>query len=217
MDPRIDERGGETGVRLTLNSHFEWMLSAVEASMRNLSTNKDSCLRRKDRMEEEIKNRVAESKLITFDLEDLYLPGERVVLDISDWLYEGLILREKEFRAQLDEVDWSTYQDTYVALSCSSEAIVPGWAFMLVTSKLIPFAKKVVQGNLEALETSLYHEQLFDYDFSDFKGKPIIIKGCSNKPVPQNAYLMAISKIQQVAKSVMYGEACSAVPLFKNK
>ena len=166
-------------------------------------------------MEKEIVNRVAQSKLITFDLEELYLSGERVTLDISEWLYEGLILREKEFRSQLDEVDWTSYQDKYVALTCSSDAIVPGWAFMLVTSKLVPFAKKVVQGDMEALETSLYQDQLVDYDFSDFIGKPIIIKGCSNKPVPQNAYLMAISKIQQVAKSVMYGEACSAVPLYK--
>ena len=138
-------------------------------------------------------------------------------MDISDWLYEGLILREKEFRAQLDEVDWTSYQDKFVALTCSSDAIVPGWAFMLVTSKLAPFAKKVVQGDLETLETSLYQEQLMQFDFSDFKDKPIIIKGCSNKPVPQNAYLMATTKIQQVAKSVMYGEACSAVPIFKNK
>ena len=168
-------------------------------------------------MEKEIVNRVAQSKLITFDLEELYLSGERVTLDISEWLYKGLILREKEFRAQLDEVDWTSYQDKYVALTCSSDAIVPGWAFMLVTSKLVPFAKKVVQGDMEALETSLYQDQLVDYDFSDFMGKPIIIKGCSNKPVPRNAYLMAITKIQAVAKSVMYGEACSAVPLFKKK
>ena len=168
-------------------------------------------------MEEEIINRVAQSKLITFDLEELYQEGEREVLDITQWLYEGLILREKEFRKQLEEVDWTAYQDKYVALTCSSDAIVPGWAFMLVTSKLAPFTKKVVQGDLETLETVLYQEQLMDYDFSDFKDKPIIIKGCSNKPVPQNAYLMAITKIQQVAKSVMYGEACSAVPLFKNK
>ncbi|PRX57050.1 DUF2480 family protein [Flagellimonas meridianipacifica] len=168
-------------------------------------------------MEEEIINRVAQSKLITFDLEELYQEGERVTLDISQWLYEGLILREKEFRAQLEEMDWTTYQDKYVALTCSSDAIVPGWAFMLVTSKLAPFAKKVVQGNLETLETTLYQEQLTQYNFSDFKDKPIIIKGCANKPVPQNAYLMAITKIQQLAKSVMYGEACSAVPLFKKK
>ena len=168
-------------------------------------------------MEKEIVNRVAQSKLITFDLEELYSEGNRVLLDIKDWLYEGFILREKEFRADLDTHDWSTYQDTYVALTCSSDAIVPGWAFMLVTSKLVPFAKRVVVGNLVDLETSLYQEKLENVDLEEFKDKPVIIKGCSNKPVPENAYIFAISKIQTVAKSVMYGEACSAVPLYKRR
>lgn len=166
---------------------------------------------------EEIRNRVAESKLITFDLEDLYQQGRREVLDIKDWLYEGFILREKEFRNHLDTYDWSTFKDAYVALTCSTDAIVPGWAFMLVASKLTPFAKKVMVGNLEALETALYQEQLFQLDLEPFKDQPVIIKGCSNKPVPENAYIMAISQIQQVAKSVMYGEACSAVPLYKRR
>ncbi|MCL6266772.1 DUF2480 family protein [Flagellimonas myxillae] len=168
-------------------------------------------------MEEEIRNRVAESKLITFDLEDLYQEGRREVVDIKDWLHEGLILREKEFRTHLDEQDWSNYQDTYVALTCSTDAIVPGWAYMLVTSKLAPFAKKVVVGNLETLEASLYQEQLSQLDLEPYKDKPVIIKGCSNKPVPENAYIFAMTQIQQVAKSVMYGEACSAVPLYKRK
>ncbi|TAI47449.1 DUF2480 family protein [Flagellimonas allohymeniacidonis] len=168
-------------------------------------------------MEKEIVNRVAQSKLITFDLEELYVEGDRVLLDIKDWLHEGFILREKEFRAYLDAHDWSTYQDAYVALTCSSEAIVPGWAFMLVTSKLVPFAKKIVVGNLVDLETSLYQEKLENVDLEEFKDKPVIIKGCSNKPVPENAYIFAISKIQTVAKSVMYGEACSAVPLYKRR
>ena len=166
---------------------------------------------------EEIKNRVAESKLITFDLEDLYQEGRREVLDIKGWLHEGFILREKEFRAHLDNQDWSQYQSTYVALTCSTDAIVPGWAYMLVTSKLAPFAKKVVVGSLETLETSLYQEQLSQLDLKPFKDKPVIIKGCSNKPVPENSYILAMTQIQQVAKSVMYGEACSAVPLYKRK
>nr|WP_299385920.1 DUF2480 family protein [Allomuricauda sp.] len=166
---------------------------------------------------EEIRNRVAESKLITFDLEDLYQEGRREVLDIKDWLYEGFILREKEFRTHLDDQDWPQYQDTYVALTCSSEAIVPGWAYMLVTSKLASYAKKVVVGDLETLETSLYQEQLSQLDLEPYKEKPVIIKGCSNKPVPENAYILAMTQIQQVAKSVMYGEACSAVPLYKRK
>ncbi|TMU54956.1 DUF2480 family protein [Flagellimonas algicola] len=166
---------------------------------------------------EEIKNRVAESKLITFDLENLYQEGRREVVDIKDWLYEGFILREKEFRTHLDEQDWSQYLDSYVALTCSTDAIVPSWAFMLVTSKLAPLAKKVVVGDLETLETALYQEQLLQLDLEPFKEKPVIIKGCSNKPVPENAYIMAMTQIQQVAKSVMYGEACSAVPLYKRK
>jgi hypothetical protein len=102
----------------------------------------DSCLRRNDSMEDKIVNRVAQSKLITFNLEDYYPKGERKVLDIADWLYEGFILREKEFRAHVEAHDWASYQDAYVALQCSSDAIVPGWAFMLVASKLQPYAKK---------------------------------------------------------------------------
>ncbi len=168
-------------------------------------------------MAEEIVNRVAQSKLITFDLEELYPEGERRVLDIKEWLYEGLILREKEFRLKVGEHDWSQYTDSYVALTCSSDAIVPGWAFMLLASKLQPFAKKVVRGDLETLETLLYQEIIQNLDVSSFADKPVIIKGCAHRPVPENAYLMAIGKIQPVAKSVMYGEACSSVPIHKRK
>lgn len=174
-------------------------------------------LRLLDIMEKEIVNRVAQSKLITFNLEDYYPKGERMVLDIENWLYEGFILREKEFRAHVEEHDWTGYQDAYVALQCSSDAIVPGWAFMLIASKLQPYAKKVVQGSLEDLETALYQTILENLDVTGFINKPVIIKGCSNKPVPENAYLMAVTKIQEVAKSVMYGEACSSVPLYKRK
>ena len=168
-------------------------------------------------MEKEIVNRVAQSKLITFNLEEYYPNGERKLLDIKDWLFEGFILREKEFRSHIDEHDWSTYQDAYVALQCSSDAIVPGWAFMLIASKLQPYAKKVVQGSLENLETALYQSILENLDVTAFTDKPVIIKGCSNKPVPENAYLMAVARIQEVAKSVMYGEACSSVPLYKKR
>ncbi|MBR9855836.1 MAG: DUF2480 family protein [Algicola sp.] len=168
-------------------------------------------------MSEEIINRVAQSKLITFNLEDYYPKGERKVLDIKDWLYEGFILREKEFRAHVDAHDWSAYQDAYVALQCSTDAIIPGWAFMLIASRLQPYAKKVVQGGLENLETALYQTILDNLDVTEFTDKPVIIKGCSNKPVPENAYLMAVNRIQEVAKSVMYGEACSSVPLYKKR
>jgi len=168
-------------------------------------------------MPDEIKNRVAESKLITFDLEDYYLEGQRLVLDIKDWLFEGFILKEKEFRKHISEHNWEQYQNSFVALTCSTDAIIPGWANMLIATKLQPYAKKVLVGNLEQLETSLYQSEIENIDITPFQNKPVIIKGCSNKPVPPNAYLWITTKIQSVAKSVMYGEACSSVPLFKKK
>jgi hypothetical protein len=168
-------------------------------------------------MSEEIVNRVAQSKLITFNLEDYYPEGKRIVLDIKDWLYEGLILREKEFRNHISEHHWEQYKDAYVALTCSSDAIVPGWAYMLVSSKLQPYSKKTMVGSLEQLETTLYQSVIENLYLSSFRDKPVIIKGCSNKPVPPNAYLWITTKIQPIAKSIMYGEACSSVPLYKRK
>lgn len=166
-------------------------------------------------MAEEIINRVANSKLVTIDLEDYYSPGERIVFDIKDWLLDGLVLREKDFRENAKNHDWSKYQNTYVALNCSTDAIIPGWAYMLVSTYLNPIAKKIVIGNLEQLETILYTEVLEKMDFSEYKDLPVIVKGCSRKPVPQNAYIQLINKLQPIARSIMYGEACSSVPLFK--
>ena len=168
-------------------------------------------------MAQEILNRVAQSNLITFDLEDYYPKGARVVLDVKEWLHEGFILKEKEFRAYVNVHDWVQYQDAFVALTCSTDAIIPGWANMLIASKLQPYSKMLVVGDLQQLETSLYQSTIENLDLTPFKDKPVIIKGCSVKPVPPNAYLWAITKIQTVAKSVMYGEACSSVPLFKRK
>ena len=166
-------------------------------------------------MAEEIVNRVANSKLMTFDLEDFYPKGERILFDIKDWLLEGLVLREKEFRASAKAHDWSQYQGAFVALTCSTDAIIPGWAYMLLSTYLAPIAKKVVTGDLEILETILYTEIIQNLDVSEFKDMPVIIKGCSKRPVPKNAYLQVINKLQPVAKSIMYGEACSSVPLYK--
>jgi len=168
-------------------------------------------------MAEEIINKVAQSKLVTFDLEDYYPKGERKVLDLKGWLYEGIILREKEFRTFLAEYDWEQYTDAFVALTCSTDAIVPGWAYMLVTTKLQPYAKKIIQGDLQDLETSLYQTVIAGLDVSMYSDMPVIIKGCSHKPVPPNAYLLLTEKLMPVAKSIMYGEACSSVPLFKRK
>ena len=168
-------------------------------------------------MADDIVNRVANSKLVTFDLEDYYPTGERVLLDISNWLYEGIVLREKEFRAYVLSHNWSQYQNQYVAVNCSTDAIIPAWAYMLISVELQPFSKLTVVGNLEALETVIYQDIIDNLDVSDLEDKPIIIKGCSKKPVPLNAYSMISSKLKPVAKSIMFGEACSNVPLFKRK
>lgn len=168
-------------------------------------------------MADEIINRVVNSKLITIDLEDYYPKGERVIFDLKDWLFEEIVLKEKEFRAHVEQHNWSQYQDKYVAITCSSDAIVPTWAFMLVSISLHPFTKYNIIGNLEDLESALYQDIIKSLNVSEYLDKPVIIKGCSKKPVPQKAYSMIISKLKPVAKSIMFGEACSNVPLFKRK
>ena len=168
-------------------------------------------------MADEIINRVAKSKLITLNLEDFYPSGKRVALDIKNWLFQGLILKEKTFRETLKNYNWSEFKNHYVAVFCSSEAIVPSWAYMLVQTHLNGISKKTVFGTLETLETVLFCSIIDNMDLSFCEGKPVIIKGCSEKPVPQNAYLLLLEKLQPVARSIMYGEACSCVPLFKKK
>ena len=164
---------------------------------------------------EEIVNKVANSVLEVFDLEDYYPEGIRAQVDISQWLLEGLLLKEKDFREQLKNHDWSQYQDQYVAINCSTDAIVPAWASILVAIQLAPFAKKIINGSMEDLESSLYEELLSKIDYSVYSSKPIIIKGCSRKTVPMRAYVLAAQYLQPFARSIMYGEACSAVPLYK--
>ena len=208
MDSRFNERRSEIGVG---NALISWQYSVCSNTTQQQTTKHQTSLK------DEIINRVANSKLITLNLEDYYPEGKRVLFDIKDWLYEGFVLREKEFRNQVSEYDWSQYQDNYVALTCSSDAIIPAWAFMLLSIHLEPFAKKVVIGNLETLETSIYQDVINQLEVSEYKDKPIIIKGCSKKPVPQNAYIMLATKLKSIAKSIMYGEACSSVPLYKNK
>ncbi|MFY7957588.1 MAG: DUF2480 family protein [Flavobacterium macrobrachii] len=164
---------------------------------------------------DEIINKVASSSLEVFDLEDYYPIGIRTQIDISQWLYEGFLLKEKDFREALKNHDWSQYQNHLVAIHCSTDAILPAWASVLVTTHVSSFAQKVVLGTINDLETSLYQEILSKIDYTQYQDKPIILKGCSKKPVPESAYIIAIQELQKVAKSVMYGEACSAVPLFK--
>jgi hypothetical protein len=166
---------------------------------------------------DEIINKVANSSLEVFDLEDYYPSGIRTQIDISQWLSDGFILKEKEFREYLKQHDWTQYQDHFVAIFCSTDAILPAWSTVLVTIHLAPFAKKIVDGNLQDLDTLLYQEILPNIDYSKYQNKSVIIKGCSKKPVPNSAYVAVAQYLQAFAKSIMYGEACSAVPLYKKK
>ncbi len=166
-------------------------------------------------MSDTIINKVAQSGLITIDLETFYPQGERILFDIKDQLFQGLILKEKDFREFIKNEDWSKYKDKYVALICSADAIVPTWAYMLLATQLEPFAKKVVFGNLEALETILYNEILSKLNINDYKDARVVIKGCGHLPVPKSAYVEITRLLRAVAKSIMYGEPCSTVPLYK--
>jgi len=165
----------------------------------------------------EIINKVANSKLITLDLEDFYPKEDRVLFDIKQWLFHELILKEKEFRASIETYDWSSLQNAYVALTCSVDAIIPSWAYLLIASKAAPFAKKVVVGDLVLLETLIFQDIINTLDTSNFEGKPIIIKGCASKPIPPTAYTYLIEKLLPLASNIMFGEACSTVPLYKKK
>lgn len=165
----------------------------------------------------EIINKVAQSKLVTIDLEDYYPKGKRVVFDIKQWLFHELILKEKDFRASIEAYDWKSLQDCYVALTCTADAIIPSWAYILITTKAAQFTKKIVVGDLVSLESALYQDIIHNLDISSFNDKPIIIKGCANKPIPETAYIQLVERLLPIAKSIMYGEACSTVPLFKKK
>lgn len=166
-------------------------------------------------MENEIVNKVSQSGIITIDLEMFYPEGERILFDIKDLLFQELILREKNFREYIKNENWNRYKDKYVALICSADAIVPTWAYMLLAAQLEPVAKKVVFGDLETLEAVLYNEILNNLNIDEYKDARIVIKGCGNLPVPKAAYVQLTSLLRPIAKSIMYGEPCSTVPLYK--
>lgn len=167
-------------------------------------------------MAEAIVNKVANSVLVNFDLEEYIPMGTRTFIDLSQWLEQGFLLREKPFREALKKHDWNTYSEHFVALGCSADAILPAWATLLVTSYLNS-AKMVVMGSLQDLEQQLYRQMLSNIDLTPFVDKPIMIKGCSDKTIPQDAYILLVKRLQSVAKSLFYGEACSSVPLWKAK
>ncbi len=168
-------------------------------------------------MEKEIVNKVAESGLLEINLEDYYPKGERVLLDIKEHLFQGLILKEKDFREFVKKEDWSKYKDKFVAITCSADAVVPIWAYMLLSTSIQPFAKNVVFGDLKTLETVLFTQALSKIDPEDFRDKKAVIKGCGNLPVPDSAYVELTRILTPVAKSIMYGEPCSTVPVMKKK
>lgn len=168
--------------------------------------------------EETIVNKVKQSKkLVTLDLQQYFDDTPIAELDLKDFLYEGLILKEKDFREDLENHDWQQYESSYVGVYCSSDAIISKWAYMLVTQHAAPFAKDIFKGNKADVLDELYRRRLEKIDWENFRDKFVILKGCSdkNKPVPESAYLYATKKLVPVVQKLMYGEACSNVPVFR--
>ncbi len=166
---------------------------------------------------DEFVNKVANSGLITFNLEDYYDRSERVLFDIKDCLFMGLILKEKDFREFIKTHDWNQYNNKHVAIICSADAIVPTWAYMLLASALQSHAKRIIFGDLQMLENTLMTEALAKINIQDYANQKVVIKGCGDLPVPTSAYVEITAKLATVAKSIMYGEPCSTVPIMKRK
>jgi hypothetical protein len=168
-------------------------------------------------IQENIINKVALSGLVTLDPAQFYPAGERVVYDIKDNLFQGLILREKDFREFVKEHDWSQYQDKLVAITCTEDAIVPAWAYVLLANKLAPYAREVVFGDAEVLETVLFLKNIANLDVEQYRGQRVVLKGCGDVPVPVSAYVELAKILTPVVKSMMFGEPCSTVPIYKKK
>lgn len=162
-------------------------------------------------------NRVANSSLVTINLEDYFPMFEVVDFDIHSFLFRGLILKEKDFRLALKEIDWSTYQDKALCVFCSADAIIPQWAYMLIAAYATPYVHDIILGDSSEFLHHWYRSKLPQIDLSHCDDERVIIKGCSNKPVPAAAYLILTNLLQPMAKSIMYGEPCSTVPVFKKR
>lgn len=163
----------------------------------------------------EIENKVLNSGLVTLDLETLYHHGERVVFDIKPLLFREMILKEKDFREYIKSHDWSQYQGKNIAFICSVDAIVPIWAYMLLAKSVQPYANRYVFGDLQSLENTLFYDAISKIEVEALRDKRVIVKGCSDLNVPISAYVEITNKLLPVVKSIMYGEACSNVPIFK--
>lgn len=168
-------------------------------------------------MDDIIINKVAESGLISFDLEEFYPKGGIAVFDLKDYLFMGLILKEKDFRAALLTTDWTLYQDKYVAITCTADAIIPMWANMLAATYLQPVAKDVVFGNEKQLITIILTKKLAAINGADYTDKRVVVKGCGDVSIPESAYVEITNKLRPYAKSIMYGEPCSTVPIYKKR
>ncbi|WP_418121763.1 DUF2480 family protein [Chryseobacterium sp. PTM-20240506] len=164
----------------------------------------------------EIRNKVNESGLVNFDLATLLPKGTRKGIDLKDFLFKEMILKEKEFRAQVAAINTDEYSDAYIYIYNSADAIVPLWAYFVLTAKLTDVAKKIVFGNREDLEVILMHNAIQTYDFDDLRDKRVLVKGCSDKEIPENAYVELVEQLKPIVKSLMFGEACSNVPILKN-
>jgi hypothetical protein len=165
----------------------------------------------------EIINKVSESGIISLDLETYFPLEEPMLFDLKEFLFMGLILKEKDYRAALLQIDFSVYQNKFVGIVCSVDAIIPMWAYMLAASYLQPFAKKVMMGTEEKIVEQIMLEQINEIDPTQFADKRIVVKGCGEKKIPESAYVAITNKLRPVAKSIMYGEPCSTVPIYKNK
>lgn len=165
--------------------------------------------------EDQIVNKVASSALVTFDLEDYFVPGDRVLLDIKDQLFQGLILKEKDYREFIKKTRWEEYRSKFVAVHCSADAIVPTWAYMLLAVALEPFASRIVFGTLEELEVMIFQDSLKNVNWSKFKDSKVVVKGCSKVNVPVATYVDVTTRLRPYVSSIMYGEPCSTVPIFK--
>lgn len=168
-------------------------------------------------MAEEFINKVAESGLVTLDLETYYPKGETMVFDLKDFLFMELILKEKDFREKLKSHDWEQYRDKFVAIVCSVDAIIPVWAYMLVAAQLQPVAREVVLGDEKELHKKIFLDRIAAINADDYLDKRVVVKGCGELPIGEFAYLEITKKLRPVAKSIMYGEPCSTVPVFKKK
>lgn len=168
-------------------------------------------------MSEPFVNKVAESGLVTIDLEKWYPREPVAVFDMKDHLFMGMILKEKDFREALKTLDWETFRGKHVAVTCSADAIIPVWAYMLVATYLQPVAKSVVMGDEKELHKTLFLQNLASINTEEFMDKRIVIKGCGETPIADYVYMEITKMLRPVAKSIMYGEPCSTVPVFKKK